>query len=90
MHQFDQPMKVIVATEISRRFSTKENTLIVGGSCEVDRRTTMKVILDNHGKLNTILLHRLRHKSYISISGEIDMKGLDKTPRICLVVALIS
>ncbi|KAK4849464.1 hypothetical protein QYF36_025096 [Acer negundo] len=90
MHQFDQPNKVAVAAEISRRFSTKENTLTVGGSCEVDRRTALKVKLDNHGKLNTLLLHRFRHKSYLSVSGEIDMKGLDKTPRIGLAVALVS
>ncbi|KAK1559720.1 hypothetical protein Q3G72_017588 [Acer saccharum] len=90
MHQFDQPMKVAMAAEISRRFSTKENTLTVGGSCEVDRRTALKVKLDNHGKLNTLLLHRFRQKSYLSVSSEINMKGLDKTPRIGLAVFLIS
>ena len=90
MHQFDQPMKVAVAAEISRRFSTKENTLTVGGSCEVDQRTALKVKLDDHGKLHTLLFHRFRHKSYLSVSSEIDMKGLDKTPRIGVAVALIS
>ncbi|KAK4849424.1 hypothetical protein QYF36_024625 [Acer negundo] len=90
VHNFDQPTKINVAAEISRRFSTKENTLTVGGSCEVDRRTALKVKLDNHGKLNTLLLHRFRHKSYLSVSGEIDMKGLDKTPKIGLAVVLIS
>ncbi|KAK2664878.1 hypothetical protein Ddye_003452 [Dipteronia dyeriana] len=90
MHHFDQPMKIAVAGEISRRFSTKENTLTVGGSCEVDQRTTLKVKLNNHGKLNTLLLHRFRHKSSLSVSGEFDTKGIDKTPRIGLAVALIS
>ncbi|KAK3193033.1 hypothetical protein Dsin_024343 [Dipteronia sinensis] len=87
MHHFDQPMKVAVATEISRRFSTKENTLTVGGSSEVDRRTALKVKLDNHGKLNTLLLHRFKHMSSLLVSSEIDMKGLDKTTRIGLAVA---
>ncbi|KAL5790419.1 hypothetical protein ACOSQ2_005307 [Xanthoceras sorbifolium] len=88
IRRFHKP-KRIVAAEITRRFSTKENNLTVGGSYEVDRKTTLKVKVNNHGRLNTLLLLRIRTKSSLSISGEFDTKGLDKTPRIGLAAALM-
>ncbi|KAL5790418.1 hypothetical protein ACOSQ2_005306 [Xanthoceras sorbifolium] len=89
MHRFHQPTRIAVAAEITRRFSTKENSLTIGGSYEVDRKTTLKVKVNNHGSLNTLLLYKIRTKSSLSISGEFDTKGLDKTPRIGLAAALM-
>lgn len=89
VHHFDQPIKITVGAEITRKFSTKENTLTVGGSCEVDPMTILKVKINNQGKFNALLLHRLRTKSSLSISGEFDARALDKTPRIGLGAAIV-
>lgn len=78
-----------MGAEIHRRFSKKESTFTVGGSCSVDHLTTVKMKLNNHGKLETLLSHKIRPKSCLSISGEVDMKALYSIPRIGLAVALM-
>lgn len=88
VHRFHQPKKITVGAEITRRFSTKENTFTVAGSCKVDKTTTLKVKVNNHGKLDTLLLHKIRRKFSLSISSEFDTKALDKVPRIGLALAL--
>ncbi|KAK2664877.1 hypothetical protein Ddye_003451 [Dipteronia dyeriana] len=89
VHRFHQPMKISVGAEITRRFSTKENTFTVTGSCKVDQMTTLTARANNHGKLNTILLHKIRRKFSLSISGEFNTRALDKVPRIGLALALM-
>ncbi|KAK0581306.1 hypothetical protein LWI29_012358 [Acer saccharum] len=89
VHRFHQPVKITVGAEITRRFSTKENTFTVTGSCKVDQMTTLTARVNNHGKLNTLLLHKIRRKFSLSISGEFDTKALDKVPRIGLALALM-
>ncbi|TXG64118.1 hypothetical protein EZV62_011112 [Acer yangbiense] len=89
VHRFHQPVKIAVGAEITRRFSTKENTFTVTGSCKVDQMTILTAWVNNHGKLNTLLLHKIRHKFSLSISSEFDTKALDKVPRIGLALALM-
>ncbi|KAL5787826.1 hypothetical protein ACOSP7_004775 [Xanthoceras sorbifolium] len=89
VHRFHQPMKIAVGAEITRSFSIKENTFTVAGSCKVDRMTTLKVKVNNHGKLDTLFLHKIRPKFSLSISGEFDAKALNKFPRIGLALALM-
>ncbi|KAJ0077993.1 hypothetical protein Patl1_37395 [Pistacia atlantica] len=85
----NQPKEISVGAEIHRRFSKKESTFTVGGSCSVDHLTTLKMKLNNYGKLETLLSHKIRPKSCLSISGEVDLKALDRIPRIGLAVALM-
>ncbi|KAJ0077806.1 hypothetical protein Patl1_37419 [Pistacia atlantica] len=89
VHRFNQPKEISVGAEIHRRFSKKESTFTVGGSCSVDHLTTMKMKLNNYGKLETLLSHKIRPKSCLSISGEVDLKALDRIPRTGLAVALM-
>ncbi|KAF5733206.1 putative Porin/voltage-dependent anion-selective channel protein [Tripterygium wilfordii] len=88
VHYFDQGRKIAAVAEITRRFSKKENNLTVGGSCSVDHHTTIKAKLDNHGKLNALLMHKFKPKSYLTISGEFNTIALDKHPKIGLALAL--
>ena len=88
MHHLDSLKKSAVVGEISRRFSTNDNTFTVGGSYAVDRLTTVKAKLNNHGNLGALLQHEIVPKSLLTISGEFETKALDKTPKFGLALAL--
>ncbi|KAJ8765668.1 hypothetical protein K2173_014790 [Erythroxylum novogranatense] len=88
IHHLDELKKSAAVADVIRRFSTNENTFTVGGSCAIDHLTTMKAKLNNHGKLGALLQHEVIPNSVVTISGEVDIKALDKTPRFGLAVAL--
>ncbi|KAK3016513.1 hypothetical protein RJ639_006836 [Escallonia herrerae] len=88
VHYLDLLKKSAAVAEITRRFSTNENTFTVGGSCAVDNLTVVKAKLNNHGKLGALLQHEIMPKSLLTISSEFDTKALDKTPRFGLALAL--
>lgn len=80
--------RTAAAGEITRRFSTNENTFTVGGSVAVDPLTVVKMRLNNHGRLGAVLQHELIPKSVLTISSDFDTKALDKTPRFGIALAL--
>lgn len=88
VHHLDQMKRSAAVGEITRRFSTNENTFTVGGSYLVDPLTLVKAKLNNHGKLGALLQHEVIPKSVLTLSGEFDTKALDKTPRFGLALAL--
>lgn len=77
-----------VVGEVSRRFSTNENTLTVGCSYVVDPLTVVKAKLNNHGNLGALLQHKLTPKSFLTISGALDTKALEKSPKFGLELSL--
>lgn len=74
--------------EISRRFSTNENTLTVGCSYVVDSQTLLKAKLNNHGSLGALLQHELKPKSILTISGAFDTMNMQKNPKFGLALSL--
>ncbi|KAL9273729.1 Mitochondrial outer membrane protein porin 2-like protein [Drosera capensis] len=88
LHHLDQSKKSSSVGEITRRFSTNENTFTVGGSYVIDGLSVVKAKLNNHGKLGALLQHEVIPKSLITIAGEIDTKALEKTPKFGLALAL--
>ncbi|KAF8406202.1 hypothetical protein HHK36_008287 [Tetracentron sinense] len=88
VHHLDQLKRSAAVGEITRRFSTNENTFTVGGSYMVDPLTVVKARLNNNGNLGALLQHELKPKSVLTISGEFDTKALDKNPRFGLALAL--
>ncbi|KAE8671468.1 60S ribosomal protein L26-1-like [Hibiscus syriacus] len=88
VHYLDQQKKSAAVGEITRRFSTNENTFTVGGAYAVDHLTLIKAKLNNHGRLGALLQHEVVPKSLLTISGELDTKALEKSPRFGLVLAL--
>ncbi|EPS73591.1 pom30 protein, partial [Genlisea aurea] len=88
IHFLDESKKTGAVGEITRRFSTNENTFTVGGSCAVDGLMLVKAKLNNHGSLAAVLQHEVIPKSLLTVSGEFDTKALDKTPRFGLSLAL--
>ncbi|CAL9159373.1 unnamed protein product [Musa hybrid cultivar] len=88
VYHLDEMQKSSVVAEFVRRFSTNENTVTVGGQHALDPKTTVKARLNNSGKLGALLQHELRPKSTLTISGELDTKALERTPRLGLALAL--
>ncbi|KAK1323405.1 Mitochondrial outer membrane protein porin 2 [Acorus calamus] len=74
--------------EIMRRYSNNENMFTAGGSHAIDPQTTFKAKLNNHGKLGTLLQHKLKPKSLLTISGEFDTKPLEKYPKFGLSLVI--
>lgn len=81
LRQLDRLNGGAVVGEISRRFSTNENTLTVGCSYVVDPQTVVKAKLNNHGNLGALLQHELTNKSFLTISGAFETKALEKSPK---------
>ncbi|KAJ6919694.1 mitochondrial outer membrane protein porin 2-like [Populus alba x Populus x berolinensis] len=88
VHHLDLLKKSAAVGEITRRFSSNENTFTVGGSLAVDHLTVVKAKLNNHGKLGALVQHEVIPKSVLTISSEFDTKALDKNPRFGLAIAL--
>ena len=84
----DEMQKNAVVGEVTRRFSTNENTFTVGGQYVIDPQTTVKSKLENSGKLAALLQHELKPKSILTVSGEFDTKALDRAPKFGLALAL--
>ncbi|XP_011030421.1 PREDICTED: mitochondrial outer membrane protein porin 2-like [Populus euphratica] len=89
IHYFDHERKVAAAAVIGWTLSSKENAFAVGGSWIMDDLTTIKARFDSRGKLFTVLHHKIKPKSYFTISGEFEPKALDKTPEIRLGLSLV-
>lgn len=88
VHHLDAKQKSAAVAEITRKFSTNENTLTVGSLYELDPLTSVKTRLNNGGKFGALLQHQLRPNNVLTISGEFDTKALDKKPRFGLALAL--
>lgn len=88
LHYLDEKQKSAAVGEVTRKFSTNENTFTVGAAYELDPLMTVKSKLNNSGKLGVALLHKVKPMSTLTISGEFDTKALDKTPKFGLALDL--
>lgn len=88
LHQLERLNGGVVVGEISRRFSTNENTLTVGCLYVVDSQTALKAKLNNHGNLGALLQHELTRKSFLTISSAFETKDLDKSPKFGFTLLL--
>ncbi|CAN1135678.1 Mitochondrial outer membrane protein porin 2 [Linum perenne] len=88
LHHLEELNGGSMVGEISRKFSTNENTLTVGCSYVVDRHTVWKAKLNNHGNLGALLQHEITPKSFLTVSGAFDTKALQKTPKFGVGLSL--
>ena len=88
VYHLDEKQKASAVAELTRRLSTNQNTLTVGGLYTVDPQTAVKARLNNTGTLAALLQHELKPKSVLTISGEFDTKALDRPPKFGLALAL--
>ncbi|CAL4921349.1 unnamed protein product [Urochloa decumbens] len=88
VYHLDEKQKASAVAELTRKLSTNENTLTVGGLYKIDPQTAVKARLNNTGTLAALLQHELKPKSLLTISGEFDTKALDRAPKFGLALAL--
>jgi len=88
LYNFDNK-QVSAVVELTRKLSKKKNTLAVGGLYTVDAQTTVKARLNDTGSLAALLRLKVKPKSHLIISGEFDMKALDRPPKVGLALALV-
>ncbi|KAL4367719.1 hypothetical protein GQ457_05G010180 [Hibiscus cannabinus] len=77
-----------VGAEVTHSFSTNVNTITVGTQHALDPLTTVKARVNNVGKASALIQHEWRPKSLFTISGEVDTKSIDKSPKVGLALAL--
>ncbi|KAI7727093.1 hypothetical protein M8C21_021028 [Ambrosia artemisiifolia] len=87
-YRFDVLKKTAAAVEITRRLSANETDFVVGGCYVFGDQTVVKVKLDSCGKLGAVLQRKIIPRSLVSLSSELDIKGLHKTPKFGLALVL--
>lgn len=70
-----------VGAEATHKISTKENTITIGTQFALSHSTTLKTRVNNVGITSVVLQSKWNKKSLVTISGEIDIKAIDKTPK---------
>ncbi|PSS13543.1 Eukaryotic porin/Tom40 protein [Actinidia chinensis var. chinensis] len=87
-HSVSPLTNTAVGAELTRSFSSNENTLTIGTQYELDPFTTVKARLNSYGKASALIQHELRLKSLVTISGEVDTRAFEKSAKIGLALAL--
>ncbi|XP_010242364.1 PREDICTED: mitochondrial outer membrane protein porin of 36 kDa [Nelumbo nucifera] len=77
-----------VGAEMTRIFSSKENTLTIGTQHALDPLTMVKARLNSYGKASALIQHEWRPKSLFTISGEVDTRAIEKSAKVGLALAL--
>ncbi|XP_004489372.1 outer plastidial membrane protein porin-like [Cicer arietinum] len=87
-HVVNHLTKTAVGAEVTHRFSNTENTLTLGTQHALDPLTTVKARFNNFGKANALIQHEWRPRSFLTISGEVDTKAIEKSAKVGLALAL--
>ena len=87
-HTVNPLMNTAVGAEVTRSYSTNENTITVGTQHSLDPLTTLKARVNNAGKASALIQHEWRPKSFFTISGEVDTKAIEKSAKVGLALAL--
>nr|KJB11405.1 hypothetical protein B456_001G256800 [Gossypium raimondii] len=87
-HIVNLSTNTVVGAEVTHSFSTNVNTITVGTQHALDPSTTIKARVNNAGKASALIQHEWRPKSLFTISGEVDTKSIDKSPKVGLALAL--
>ncbi|KAJ6803083.1 mitochondrial outer membrane protein porin 1-like [Iris pallida] len=77
-----------VGAELTHSFSSNENTLTFGTQHALDPLTTVKARINNYGKASALIQHQWRPKSFVTISGEVDTKAIEKSSKVGLSLVL--
>ncbi|XP_031115854.1 mitochondrial outer membrane protein porin of 34 kDa [Ipomoea triloba] len=87
-HHVNPLSNTAVGAEVTHSFSSNVNTITVGTQHQLDPLTTVKARVNNYGRANALIQHEWRPKSLITLSGEVDVKAVDKSAKFGLALAL--
>lgn len=77
-----------VAAEMIHRFSSYENSFMIGSSHVVDPATLMKTRFSDNGKVGMLFQREWRPKSLITFSAEYDTKAVKSSSKFGVALAL--
>ncbi|XP_042401812.1 mitochondrial outer membrane protein porin 1-like isoform X2 [Zingiber officinale] len=77
-----------VGAELSRSFSSNENTLTIGTQHALDPLTMVKARFNNYGRGSALIQHEWKPKSFFTISGEVDTIAIEKNAKVGLSLVL--
>ncbi|WZZ30686.1 hypothetical protein YC2023_014087 [Brassica napus] len=78
----------VVGAEVTHSFTTQKNAITVGAQHAIDPLTTVKARLNNDGVANALIQHQWRPKSFITVSGEVDSRAIEKSAKVGFALAL--
>ncbi|XP_020242614.1 mitochondrial outer membrane protein porin 1-like [Asparagus officinalis] len=84
-HSVSPLTSTAVGAELTHSFSSNENTLTFGTQHALDPLTLVKARFNNFGKASALIQHQWRPKSFITISGEVDTKAIEKSSKVGLI-----
>lgn len=87
-HSVSPLSNTAVGGELTHSFSSNENTLTFGTQHALDPLTLLKARINNYGKASGLIQHQFRPKSFVTLSGEVDTKAIDKSAKVGLSVVL--
>lgn len=74
-----------IGAETTHKFLTKQNSITIGAQFVLSGVTTLKECVKNTGMASVVLQTWWNQKSFISTSAEVDIKALDKSPKLGVV-----
>ncbi|WOK91319.1 mitochondrial outer membrane protein porin 1-like [Canna indica] len=87
-HLVNPLFNTAVGAELTHSFSSNENTLTFGTQHALDPLTTVKARFNNYGIASALIQHEWKPKSFLTISGEVDTKGIEKSSKMGLSLVL--
>lgn len=78
----------VVGAEVTHSFTTQKNAITVGAQHALDPLTTLKARVNNDGVANALIQHQWRPKSFITVSGEVDSRAIEKSGKVGFALAL--
>lgn len=88
IHHVNPLNGIAVAAEMTHRFSTYENSFMIGSSHAVDPYTLVKTRFTHNGKVAVLCQREWRPKSFLTLSAEYDSKALNSSSKLGLALAL--
>ncbi|XP_028806443.1 mitochondrial outer membrane protein porin of 34 kDa [Neltuma alba] len=87
-HMVNPLTNTAVGADVTHRFSTNENTFTIGTQHALDPLTTLKARVNNSGIASALVQHEWRPKSFLTFSGEVDTRAIEKSAKVGLSLAL--
>ena len=75
---------------MNHHLSTNESTITVGTQHMLDPLTTVKARVISNGKASAFIQHKWCPSPFLTFSGEVDTKAIDKSAKFGLAPALKS
>lgn len=77
-----------VGAELTHSFSSNQSTLTFGTQHALDPLTLVKARFNNYGRASALIQHEWRPKSFLTVTGEVDTKAIEKSSKVGLSLVL--